>query len=200
VSQSVARVPEPGFGDPVFDAQAGFRGVLDALARPGRRATLPRPLSAPAPLSPAATAIALTLFDHDTPVWLDGAALAGEAAAFLRFHCGCPLVDEAERAAFAVAAAPSRLPALHAFAIGEDRYPETSTTLVIDLPALDGGPAVTLSGPGIEATATIAPLGLPDGFWSMMVANRALFPLGVDVLLAAGVEVLGLPRSVKVEV
>jgi len=194
------RLPDPAFADPVFDAQESFRALLDALSRPGHIARLATPQSSAAPLSPAATALALALCDQDTPVWLDAAAAAGAAPGFLRFHCGCPLVGDAARSAFAFVAAPASMPPLHAFAIGEDRYPETATTVVIDLPALTGGDAVSLSGPGIETTAAIAPLGLPQGFWSQMAANRALFPLGVDVVLAAGRQVLGLPRSVKVEV
>lgn len=191
------RLPDPGFADPVFDAQESFRAILDALSRPGRIATLAMPLSAAAPLSPAATALALTLCDHDTPVWLDGAA--AEAASFLRFHCGCPIVAQPAEAAFAFIATPAAMPALHAFAIGEDRYPETATTVVIDLPSLAGGPVVRLTGPGIESAALIAPRGLPEDFWAQMAANRALFPLGVDVVLASDGRALGLPRSVKVE-
>jgi len=197
---SVEGSPQPGFADAVFDSQASFRALLDALARPGQIRTLTAPLSAPAPLSPAATALALTLFDHDTPVWLDAGAGAGEVPGFLAFHCGCPLVDEAERAGFALITAPSAMPALHGFAIGEDRYPETSTTLVIDVPGLTGGAPVRLSGPGIATVTEVTPLGLPERFWSQMTANRGLFPLGVDVVLAAGEQVIGLPRTVKAEV
>lgn len=198
MTSAAERLPDPGFADPVFDAQESFRALLDALARPGRIATLAAPLSAAAPLSPAATSLALALCDHDTPVWLDAAA--ADAAAFLRFHCGSPIVAKPLEAAFAFVAAPAVMPELHVFAIGEDRYPETATTVVIDLPSLAGGPAVRLSGPGIETTALVAPRGLPEGFWNRMAANRALFPLGVDVVLTSGDGAIGLPRSVKVEI
>lgn len=200
MSPAVESLPQPGFADAVFDSQACFRALLDALARPGQVRTMTAPLTAPAPLSPAATALALTLFDQDTPVWLDSGAGAGEVPGFLAFHCGCPLVDETERAAFALISAPAAMPPLHGFAIGEDRYPETSTTLVIDVCGLTGGAEVRLSGPGIAHETVVAPAGLPARFWEQMTANRALFPLGVDVVLAAGAEVMGLPRTVRVEV
>ena len=61
--------------------------------------------------------------------------------------------------------------------------------------ALTGGPAVRLTGPGIRGTATLAPAGLRPSFWREVAANNARYPLGVDCLLVAGAEVIGLPRS-----
>lgn len=200
MTAAAGAMPLPGFADPVFDAQASFRAILDAMARPGTIRRLVPPAEVPWPLSPAASALALTLFDHDTPVWLDGSAESDPVVAFLRFHCGCPLVERQRDAAFAVVADAAAMPPLHAYAIGEDRYPETSTTVVVGLPALEGGDPVTLAGPGIEHTARIAPRGLPDGFWRQFADNRALFPLGVDVVLTAGDQALCLPRSIRTEI
>jgi alpha-D-ribose 1-methylphosphonate 5-triphosphate synthase subunit PhnH len=70
---------------------------------------------------------------------------------------------------------------------------------VIQLPALRGGPTLTLRGPGIDGSATASLAGLGDAFWSEWTANRALFPCGVDVVFAAGSELLALPRSIAVE-
>ena len=57
---------------------------------------------------------------------------------------------------------------------------------------------VDLSGPGILATRRIAPKGLRAGFWDEMAANGELYPLGVDLLLVAGPEIMGLPRSTTI--
>lgn len=191
---------KPGFTDAVFEAQAGFRALLDAFAYAGRIASLPVSLDPPAPLDPATAAIALTLFDFDTRVWLDAPAAAGPAPAWIRFHCGSPIVSDTRDAQFALVADAQRLPGLGTFDIGEDRYPDQSATLVIQVRALTGGPATRWTGPGINGAIEVAIAGLPEGFWAQWDDNHALYPQGVDVLFACGRQVVGLPRGVKVEV
>ncbi len=130
----------PGFADPVGQAQQAFRAVLDAMARPGEVRQVPAPDGLPDGWSPALAALALTLFDQETPVWLDTAASG--AAAYLRFHCGCPMVEEPEKAAFAVITDPETLLPIHAFGIGDPLYPERSATLVLQMEELAGGAAL----------------------------------------------------------
>ena len=60
-----------GFATPVLSAQTTFRAVLNALARPGSVHPMTVAVSVPPPLAAGAAAIALTLCDHDTPIWLD---------------------------------------------------------------------------------------------------------------------------------
>jgi alpha-D-ribose 1-methylphosphonate 5-triphosphate synthase subunit PhnH len=188
-----------GFSDSVLGAQRVFRAVMDALARPGsilRIAGLPAP---PAPLSPAAGAIALTLADYDTPVWLDPPlAAAAEVTAWLRFHTGAPVTADPARAAFAFLADPARMPALDAFALGTPEFPDRSTTLVLQIESFATGTSLRLSGPGIAGSQEkFSATPLPVDFVAQLAANRALFPRGVDFLLATRDEVAGLPRSVR---
>jgi alpha-D-ribose 1-methylphosphonate 5-triphosphate synthase subunit PhnH len=188
-----------GFSDSVLGGQKVFRAVMDALARPGsiqKIGGLPAP---PAPLSPAAGAIALTLADYDTPVWLDPPLAAGlQVAAWLRFHTGAPITADPARAAFAFLADPVRMPALDAFALGTPEYPDRSTTLVLQIESFAKGGSLRLSGPGIAGSQeTFSASPLPLDFATQMAANRALFPRGVDVLLATRDQVAGLPRSVR---
>lgn len=186
---------KPGFAHAVFDAQASFTAAMWALSRPGLARAIPAKIEAPAGLSPALTALLLTLADYETPLWLAPALSAGEAAAYLRFHTSAPLTSVPVDAAFAVAGLGEAASVLPQLAVGEDRYPDRSATLFIDVPAFEGGLQVRLSGPGIDGAVTIAPAGLDEVFWQAFARNHALYPLGVDCFLCCGREVIGVPRS-----
>jgi len=179
----------PGFANPVLDAQASFRAVLDAMARPGTVHALHGP--ADAGLDPATAAVLLTLCDPETPVCLQ----FGDAATkqWLRFHCGAPLVDVG-LAQFVVTETLN----WDAAASGTDDEPEGGATIILQVAALHGGPALTLSGPGIAGKATLAVAGLPGQFVAQWAQNHARYPRGVDLILCAGAHVAALPRSVTV--
>ncbi|MBS0644435.1 MAG: phosphonate C-P lyase system protein PhnH [Proteobacteria bacterium] len=181
----------PGFADPVADAQACFRAVLDALAHPGRIRPVP-PVEAPAPLCPAAAAVVLTLVDHETPLWVDPAAAA--ASGWITFHTGAATGEQA-RAAFAFALT---LPDLALLPAGSDEAPDNSATVIVQVQSLERGARFELSGPGLRESAPLAVEGLPTDFADRWAANHALFPRGVDLLLCTGNQVAALPRSVTV--
>jgi alpha-D-ribose 1-methylphosphonate 5-triphosphate synthase subunit PhnH len=183
-----------GFDNPVFAAQGVFRAVMDATARPGTVHRLPVDVAPPAPLAAGPAALALALCDADTRLWLAPSWSNAETAAWIAFQCGAPLTRDTERADFALAPA-GEAPDLKTLSQGSQEYPDRSTTLVVEVAALEGGDEIALSGPGIEGTRMIAPKGLPDGFLAMRAANRLLFPRGVDVILAAGADILALPRT-----
>lgn len=187
-----------GFADISHDSQRVFRSVLDAFSHPGRIVDVPAKVETAGALSVAATAFVLTLIDRETPLWLAPEFDTAEMRDFVRFHTGAPIVADIAAAVFGLAT-PARQPMLDGFAIGSDPYPDRSATLVIQVPALRGGPALTLRGPGIDGSATASIAGLPASFWSEWAANHALFPCGVDVVFAAGSELMALPRSIAVE-
>jgi alpha-D-ribose 1-methylphosphonate 5-triphosphate synthase subunit PhnH len=189
---------QPGFADPVRDAQTCFRTVLDAMAHPGRVARMPAALPGPLPLGLAATSIALSLCDIDTPVWLDAAASG--ATGYLTFHCGAPLAKTPAEAAFAFIADPSALPPLEGFALGSDEYPERATTLVIEVERLTSDGGVVLCGPGIRGETRLNVAGLPARFWRERAAFAELFPRGLDVLFVRGDALVALPRTTRVAV
>ena len=193
-----ATVLAAGFDDPSHEAQRVFRSVLDAFAHPGRIVALPSKVEAPAPLCPATAAFLLTLVDRDTPLWLAPSFRNDATIQYVRFHTGAPLAALEVDALFAIVPADPA-PLLDSFAIGTDAYPDRSTTLVIEVPSLRGGPSRTLRGPGIETSAPLEVAGIADAFWREWAANRALFPCGVDVVFAAGTELLALPRGIAAE-
>jgi alpha-D-ribose 1-methylphosphonate 5-triphosphate synthase subunit PhnH len=88
---------------------------------------------------------------------------------------------------------------LDQFALGDVRYPERSTTVIFTCYDLTSGAPIALTGPGVEARLTIRPSGLPGDFLAMAQANHEMFPRGVDILLVAGAQMIGLPRSTKPE-
>lgn len=187
----------PGFADPVFDSQAVFRALLHAIAHPGSVCELPVALAPPAPLVPAAAAVCLTLLDADTPVWLQ--ARGDAVPAYLRFHCGCPIVAEPRDARFALIHDVAAMPVLPAFSAGSDEYPDRSATLIVQVEALAEGGGVTLRGPGIRDRARLEVRGLRADFWDEWRDNTRRFPRGIDVVFAAGTQVAVLPRTARLE-
>jgi alpha-D-ribose 1-methylphosphonate 5-triphosphate synthase subunit PhnH len=187
------------FADPVHASQVTFRAVMDALARPGMIVSLATTVAAPSPLDPAAAAVALTLLDYETPVWLDGALLATrEIADWIRFHTGAPITSDPRTAAFAFVADGAQAPAFEAFSLGTPEYPDRSTTIVLQVARFSAGESLTLAGPGITGTQTFSASPLPNNFRAQLMANRALFPRGVDLILVSDNAVAALPRSVRV--
>ncbi len=187
-----------GFSDKVSSAQGAFRSVLDAMARPGLAPAIEVDFEAPAGLGPAMAALALTLFDHDTPVWRDE-ALNGEAVArWMRFHTGAPLTGDPAQAAFALIGDPSKLSGFDRFALGTSDYPDRSTTLILQVASLTTGAPLLLRGPGIKGEAVLAPDPLPPGFLSMCEANHVLFPRGVDLVFCTAEGIAALPRTTRV--
>ncbi|WP_439594840.1 phosphonate C-P lyase system protein PhnH [Falsiroseomonas sp.] len=181
----------PGFADPVLDAQAAFRAVLQAMSRPGQVQRLPQLPELPPGLSPAAAAVLLTLVDAETRLCLDAGP---EAEAWVRFHCGAPLVA-AGAAQFVLDAGA----ALLALDPGTEEEPERGATLILDVASLTEGRGWRLTGPGIRDEHRLQVAGAPAGFLADWAANRARTPCGVDVILCAGDCIAALPRSVAIE-
>lgn len=184
-----------GFEQPVFEAQTVFRTLMDCMARPGTIGRVDATVAPPAPLTATAGAVALTLCDHDTTVWLTSALAASALPGWLAFHAGAIVTEERQDARFAFIEKGAMLPNLCLFAQGTQEYPDRSTTLVVEIEAFEGGRPLVLTGPGIRTEKDIAPLGLPDMFPHFWSENRQNFPRGVDLVLVAGDAVLCLPRT-----
>lgn len=191
----------PGFADPVIGAQETFRAALHAMSYPGRVMEAGFDLDAPPALHKATAALALALFDLETPVWLDRAAATDEVRAWLRFHCGCPVAEEASVAQFAVIADPETMPPLAAFNEGTDEAPETAATVIVQASRfLQGSGGMRLTGPGIETETVLLVDGVPRLFWGERARVVSGFPRGIDLLMTDGHRLIGLPRTTEIEV
>jgi len=191
---SASVIAVPGFADPVSDSQTTFRAVLDAMAHPGRLYRINLSLNPPPPLDRATAAIALTLVDQETAVFLS--TDLQQVAPWFAFHAGCLTVNIPCLADFVLT---SCCPDLTSLRLGTDEAPEASATVILQIAALGNGPAFRLSGPGLAAPGVMLASGLPENFDAIWRRNHALFPRGVDLVLCADNCVAALPRSVTVE-
>lgn len=182
-----------GLADPVFGSQVIFRRLLDAMSAPGHLFEIPDDLAGTPPHLPvAAAAILLTLADYETPV--DLLPDEPETRHWLAFHTGAPKASSPAEARFSVMSASLCRP-LADLNPGDDRYPDTSTTVLLLCESLSGGLPVTLTGPGLQTATLFAPRGIAPALWREIADNNAHFPLGVDVIFVAGSTFAALPRS-----
>lgn len=179
-----------GFTQAPQQAAQAFRACLEAMARPGQVQAI-RGATPPAPLSPAAGAVLLTLVDQAVTLHLAPSHDTPAIRAWVAFHCGAPLVD-AGQADFALGTWAALGP-IERFAIGTPDYPDRSATLIVEM-AEFGAANARLSGPGIASVQEADLPAIPA-----LQQNHAQFPLGLDFLLCSGAQVCGLPRSTKVE-
>jgi alpha-D-ribose 1-methylphosphonate 5-triphosphate synthase subunit PhnH len=194
---TIAELPA-GFADKVLSAQSTFRSVMDAMARPGSVQQIAVATGAPSPVIRGTAAIALTLFDHDTPVWLDP-ALSGtpDVTKWLKFHTGAPVIGDSSICSFALIGDARALPALDRFAFGSNEYPDRSTTLILQVESLTEGSHFELRGPGIDGTALLRARFQPADLFERLAINAALFPRGIDVVLVADNAIVAIPRTAR---
>lgn len=195
---TIAELP-PGFADKVLSAQSTFRSVMDAMARPGSVQRIVPGAGSPDTMMRGTAAIALTLFDHDTPIWLDTRmAERPDVVKWLKFHTGAPVVQDTSIASFALISDGALLPALERFALGTSEYPDRSTTLILQVERLDAGRSFELRGPGIDGAATLQASIKPFDLFERLRFNEPLFPRGIDVVLVADDALVAIPRTTRV--
>ena len=178
-----------GFTHPPVDAAIAFRSIMQAMAQPGNLYEVSG-ATPPAPLSVAAGATILTLFDTETPVYLAGQFDCADVRQWITFHTGAPFSD-ASHCQFALGAWSDLVP-LSQYSTGTADFPDRSATLIVESSALEANGA-TLRGPGIKNTAR---LSLPD--ITAFRSNNALYPLGLDFFFTCSNQIAALPRSTTV--
>lgn len=137
----------------VADAQQASRRVHKAISEPGVIVSLPL-MPGQRELSSAASALLLKREEGADTLWLDPQIDSAALRSTLHFCTGMPLVS-ACNASLALSHAranpdPATLMARQA-AAGHNR------TLIIELPGLNGGLTLRLSGDGLRETRAVAP-------------------------------------------
>ena len=122
-----------GFATPAKDAAFAFRGIMNAMARPGRIEQVAG-VDGPKPLSQSAATVLLTLCDGDTKVYLAPTFDTDTIRNWIAFHTGAPL-SSPEAADFAVGAWAELKP-LARFRTGTAEYPDQSATLIVETESL----------------------------------------------------------------
>ena len=194
---TIAELPA-GFADKVLSAQSTFRSVMDAMARPGSIQRVAAEVGAPTRMMRGTAAIALTLFDHDTPIWLDPKmSETSEVAKWLKFHTSAPVVEDSSICSFALIGDAGALADLSCFALGTNEYPDHSTTLILQVKHLTRGEPYELRGPGIEGSAMLQATIEPKNLFERLAVNAALFPRGIDAVLVANDAIVAIPRTTR---
>jgi alpha-D-ribose 1-methylphosphonate 5-triphosphate synthase subunit PhnH len=184
----------PTLSDVEARSQQTFTALMWSLAHPGEAQTLE---AKPGDVSGLET-IAEALLDLETsfytsssaleePIKRSGAKPASASEAGYHFH---------------LEITPGVLFQLENVRVGTALYPDDSASLILAC-SQDSGLQLRLTGPGILGARSVRALGVPLEFWTLR-ERKMNFPLGWDVFLvsrvAAGVQVIGIPRSTCVEV
>ena len=175
--------------DPVHDTRATFRGLLDAMSRPGTVESV---------TAPADHAVVATLVDHEVTVSTDDDELRDALASQGRLDETTPesadIVHAREYERFDVRECQR----------GTLVEPSEGATVVYRVDALAAGEhedhtTVTLSGPGVDGTATLS-VALPSTELEAIAEAQSAYPRGVDAVFASEQRVAAVPRSVTMEV
>lgn len=177
----------PAFASvPVPDAfetrtNATFEALMWALSRPGTLHPLP---------NPGMAGIAEALVDRECRVHTDDPALARIIASLGADLVPVSLADHC----FTAQPTPDMWAQV---AVGSALYPDAGAT-VITTATHGTGQHLRLTGPGSETCTDICLSGLAE-LWPIRAA-RCRYPVGFDLFLICGAQVLGLPRSTHIEV
>lgn len=161
---------------------AAYDALMGALARPGHVTQLPEP---------GMGSIIATLLDRETQVYVQEPELMPTV---LRTGAIIAELPDADHVLFGRGFAPAMLSEL---AAGSDLYPDDGASAFI--PARIGeGARLRLSGPGINGSVEVQ-IDLPVETWARR-AEAMRYPMGFELFVIDGAQVLGLPRSTSIEV
>ncbi len=177
----------PAFTPTEARTRETFLALMWAFSYPGRVQSLPAD-------NPFAL-IAEALLDLETSYYTPDAALA---ASLIPTGARNEPLERAEYI-FVPSIASTDLESLRRASIGTMAYPDQAATLIIGCELnSNSGARLHLSGPGIKNTLIITVDALPVAFWDLRERTRR-YPLGWDIFLVSGRNVIGIPRSTHIE-
>lgn len=178
--------------DPVTDTQQCFRTLVAAMSRPG---TVHETQT-----TPADHAVLATLVDHEVSCYTTDetikTALANEGR----------LTEASMATADIVHATTPTDGDVETLRCGSLTEPSEGATVVYRVADLTPEPTepqtttLSLSGPGVKDTRTLAVEGLPASEARSIARAQSDYPQGVDAIVATEGTLAALPRSVELEV
>jgi len=179
--------------------RSAFLALMWALSHPGRVFALDaalEPSAARALDAPLANLIAIgdTLLDLETTFFTPHTKLA---AALVRTTAR-PETADAAAYHFYPRVTPRNLLDIEQASVGDMLYPDRAATLVMGC-TLGSGVVLRLRGPGIKDQNNVRIDGIPAHFWELR-AGATRYPLGWDLFLVSGVQVVGIPRTTELDI
>ncbi len=183
--------------DPVLDLQLAFRQILAAMASPGKIADLGREaglLDLDVRFNKGLLLVALALLDGETSFCVASAESEAHARIISQLTYARAAAPGEADFIFAIGAGYAA-EAIASAKIGTLIDPHLGATLVVEVRSLEEAGPFTLSGPGIESSASLG-VGLEPGWVAERAARNIEYPLGVDLLFVDALSRLAaLPRT-----
>lgn len=179
-------------------ARETFQALMGALSNPGRIFTLP----GGALTTPESCAqIGMTLLDLETsfytPNLLLRRALEHSGARF-RTPASAAYLFLPDVTLFEPMIMRQTLDLIAQAAVGTITDPDQGATLIVAC-EMGNGQRLQLAGPGIQHQHELRVDHLPIEFWRLR-ADKIHYPLGIDIFLVDGNQIVGLPRTTTVEI
>ncbi len=175
--------PHPKPSDFETRCNATYTALMWAMSRPGLPRDMPQSGQAP---------IIETLIDRECSVYCETPELTNIAR-----RTGAALIDacQADHLFFERLENAALLRGVRS---GSDLHPEDGATLVLGAD-FGQGQNLRLSGPGVDGAVDVVIGGVPTDLWAIRDQTMR-YPMGFDIFLVDGAQIIGLPRSVNVEV
>jgi len=179
-------------------ARETFQALLAALSNPGRVFTLP---GAALSTEQSCRQIGLTLLDLETSFFTPDHILRHEldqSGARFRTASSAAYLFFPNSDAFEAMMMQQTIDIIAQATSGTITDPDEGATVIVAC-EVGEGQALHLHGPGIQHTNEVRIDRLPVEFWHLRAAKIS-YPLGIDIFLVDGGQVVGLPRTTVVEI